>query len=73
MLTAVLTWFSTTIGKTVAKWMWFAAVAAAVYWKIHADGAAAERSKRIADDIAAQKDRETICPTSAPMRQTWLN
>jgi len=60
MLVAVFTWFTSSIGKTVAKWASFVAVAAAVYWKIYADGQAVERARRVALDINARKDRETI-------------
>jgi hypothetical protein len=60
MLTAVSTWLTSGIGKTVAKWVSFVGVAAAVYWKIYADGQAAERARQVALDINARKDRETI-------------
>jgi uncharacterized membrane protein YvbJ len=59
MLT-VLTWFTTSIGKTVAKWASIVAVAVAVYWKIYADGQAAARAAQLAKDAVAAKDREKI-------------
>ncbi|TBY57967.1 hypothetical protein E0H39_29565 [Rhizobium leguminosarum bv. viciae] len=54
MLTAVLAWFSSTIGKTVAKWSVIVATAAAIYWRIYESGRSAEKASE------AQRDAETI-------------
>jgi hypothetical protein len=56
----MLTWLSSSIGKTVAKWASFVAVAVAVYWKIYADGQAAERAKQVAERMDAAREREKI-------------
>jgi hypothetical protein len=56
----VLTWLTTSIGETVAKWASIVAVAVAVYWKIYADGQAAERARQLARDASAAKDRDNI-------------
>ncbi|MBX5111943.1 hypothetical protein HJB51_28860 [Rhizobium lentis] len=60
MLTAALTWFTSSIGKTVTKWTSLVAVAAAVYWKIYANGQAAERAKQVAERMDAVRERERI-------------
>lgn len=60
MLTTIITWFTSSIGKAVAKWASFVTVAVAVYWKIYADGQAAERAKQVAERIAAVRERERI-------------
>ncbi|MBB4064064.1 hypothetical protein [Gellertiella hungarica] len=56
----LLIWFTSSIGKTVMKWTSFAAVAIAVYWKIYADGQAAERAKQVAKQMDAVRERERI-------------
>ncbi|WP_428427333.1 hypothetical protein [Pararhizobium sp.] len=56
----MLTWLTSTIGQTVAKWTSIVAIAVAVYWKIYADGQAAEKATQLARDAAAAKDREKI-------------
>jgi hypothetical protein len=60
MLTAIFTWLTSSIGKTVAKWSAFVAIAAAAYWKIYADGQAAERAKQVAATMDAARDREKL-------------
>lgn len=55
-----LAWITSSIGKTVMKWASFAAVAVAVYWKIYADGQAAERAKQVAKQMDAVRERERI-------------
>ncbi|MEE9983289.1 hypothetical protein [Agrobacterium pusense] len=60
MLTAAITWLSSSIGKTVAKWTSFVAVAVAVYWKIYADGQASERARQVAERMDAVRERERI-------------
>ncbi|MGN8152545.1 hypothetical protein ACTJK5_09750 [Agrobacterium sp. 22094] len=54
MLTAILTWFTTTVGKTVAKWGVILSTAAAIYWRIYESGRSAEK------DAEAQRDAETV-------------
>lgn len=54
MLTVIATWFSTTVGKTVAKWGVVVATAAAISWRIYESGRKAERAAE------AQRDAETI-------------
>lgn len=56
----MLTWLTTSIGKLVAKWTAFVAIAVAVYWKIYADGQAAERAKQVAEKMDAVRERERI-------------
>ncbi|MDX0494109.1 hypothetical protein GOC53_28215 [Sinorhizobium medicae] len=56
----MLTWLTSSNGKLVAKWAAFAAVAVAVYWKIYADGQAAERAKQVAEKLDAVRERERI-------------
>jgi hypothetical protein len=56
----MLTWITSSIGKLVAKWTAFAAVAVAVYWKIYADGQASERAKQVAERLDAVRKRERI-------------
>ena len=56
----MLTWIMSSIGKTVAKWTTFVAIAVAVYWKIYADGQAAERAKQVAEKMGAVREREKI-------------
>lgn len=60
MLTAVIAWLTSSIGKTVAKWASFIGIAVAVYWKIYADGQAAERAKQVAEKMDAVRERERI-------------
>ncbi|UFS81575.1 MULTISPECIES: hypothetical protein [Rhizobium] len=60
MLIAVFTWFTTSIGKTVAKLVSFVAVAIAVYWRIYASGEAAERARQVANNMNAQREREKL-------------
>ncbi len=60
MLTTLLTWFTSSIGKTLAKWASLAAVAVAVYWRIYASGEAAERAKQVANNMNAQREREKL-------------
>ena len=60
MLTTLLTWLTSSIGRTIAKWASFVAVAAAVYWKIYADGQAAERARQVAAQLDAQREREKL-------------
>lgn len=59
-LTTIITWFTSSIGKAVAKWGSFVVVAVAVYWKIYADGQAAERAKQVAEKMASIREREKI-------------
>ncbi|MBY5318198.1 hypothetical protein [Rhizobium leguminosarum] len=54
MLTAVLAWLSSTVGKTVAKWSVVIATGAAIYWRIYESGRLAEKAAE------AQPDAETI-------------
>ncbi|NKL63284.1 hypothetical protein [Rhizobium leguminosarum] len=54
MLMAVVTWLSSTVGKTVAKWGVVVATAAAIYWRIYESGRSAEKAAE------AQRDAETI-------------
>jgi hypothetical protein len=56
----MLTLLTSSIGKLVAKWAAFIGIAAAVYWKIYADGQAAERAKQVADRMDAVRQREKI-------------
>lgn len=56
----MLTWLTSSIGKMVAKWTAFAAIAVGVYWKIYADGQAAERAKQVAQRMDAVRERERI-------------
>ena len=56
----MLTWLTSSIGKLVSKWAAFIGVALAVYWKIYADGQAAERAKQVADSLDAVREREKI-------------
>ncbi len=60
MLTAAITWLSSSIGKAVAKWASFVAIAVAISWRIYAAGGAAERAKQVADRLDAVRDRERI-------------
>lgn len=59
----MLTWLTTSIGQIVAKWTAFVAIAIAVYWKIYADGQAAERAKQVAEKLDAVREREKINDT----------
>lgn len=54
MLTAVLTWFSTTVGKAAARWGMIVAMAAAICWRIYESGRSAEKA------AGAQREAETI-------------
>ncbi len=56
----MLTWIMSSVGKTVAKWTAFVAIALAVYWKIYADGRAVERAKQVAEKMGAVREREKI-------------
>lgn len=56
----MLTWLTSSIGKLVAKWASFIGIAFAVYWKIYADGQAAERAKQVAEKMDAVREREKI-------------
>ncbi|MGN8152756.1 hypothetical protein ACTJK5_10825 [Agrobacterium sp. 22094] len=56
----MLTWLSSSIGKLVAKWAAFAAVAIAVYWNIYADGRADQGAKQVAEQMHAPGEREKI-------------
>lgn len=56
----MLTWLSSSIGQIVAKWTAFVAIAVAVYWKVYADGQAAERAKQVAERMDAVRERERI-------------
>lgn len=56
----MLTWITSSIGKVVAKWAAFVGIAVAVYWKIYADGQAAERAKQVAERMDAVREREKI-------------
>lgn len=56
----LLSWLTSSIGKTLMKWASFATVAVAVYWKIYADGQAAERAKQVAKQMDALRERERI-------------
>jgi hypothetical protein len=60
MLISLGTWITSSIGKLVAKWTAFIAVAVAVYWKIYADGQAAERAKQVAEKLDSVRAREKI-------------
>lgn len=60
MLTAILTWFSTTVGKTVAKWGVVVATAAAIYWRIYESGRSAEKAAEAHRDAAAAERRKSI-------------
>lgn len=63
----MLTWLTSSIGKLIAKWTAFVAIGAAIYWKIYADGQAAERSKQIAEKMDAVRERERIRDAVAQM------
>ena len=54
MLTVVITWLSSTVGKTVAKWGVAVATAAAIYWRIYESGRSAEKAAE------AQRDADTV-------------
>lgn len=56
----MLTLLTSSIGKLVAKWAAFCAIAVAAYWKIYADGQAAERAKQVAEKMDAVRERERI-------------
>lgn len=56
----MLTWITSSIGKVVAKWSAFLAIAVAIYWKIYTDGQAAERAKQVAEKMDAVREREKI-------------
>lgn len=56
----MLTWLTSSIGKIVVKWTTFVAIAIAVYWKIYADGQAAEKAKQVAQKMDAVREREKI-------------
>lgn len=56
----MLTWLTSSIGKLVAKWTAFVAIGVAIYWKIYADGQAAERAKQVAEKMDAVRERERI-------------
>ncbi|MFT4163424.1 hypothetical protein [Shinella sp.] len=56
----MLTWLTSSIGKLVAKWTAFVAIAVAVYWKIYTYGQAAERAKQVAEKMDAIRERERI-------------
>lgn len=56
----MLTWLTSSIGKIVAKWTAFVAIGAAIYWKIYADGQAAERARQVAEKMDAVRERERI-------------
>jgi hypothetical protein len=61
----MLTWLTSSIGKLIAKWTAFTAIAIGVYWKI--DGRAAERAKQVAKQMDAVRDRERIRDAVAQM------
>lgn len=50
----------TTVGKTLLKWTGIAALLAAGYWRIYANGKAAATAERVADDLNAMKDKERL-------------
>jgi hypothetical protein len=56
----MLAWITSSVGKLVAKWTAFVAIAAAVYWKVYTDGQAAERAKQVAEKMDAVREREKI-------------
>ncbi|WP_427145172.1 hypothetical protein [Rhizobium pisi] len=60
MLTAIVAWLSSTVGKTVAKWGVVVATAAAIYWRIYESGRSAEKAAEAQRDAAAVEKRKTI-------------
>ncbi|MGO7445113.1 hypothetical protein ACC668_10445 [Rhizobium ruizarguesonis] len=60
MLTAIVTWLSPTVGKTVAKWSVVVATAAAIYWRIYESGKSAEKAAEAQRDAAATEKRKSI-------------
>lgn len=60
MLTAIVAWLSTTVGKTVAKWGVLMASAAAIYWRIYESGRSAEKAAEAQRDAAAIRKRKSI-------------
>jgi len=57
----MMTWFlTTTIGKTLLKWIGVAALVAAAYWRVYASGKAAAEAERVADDLNALRDKERL-------------
>ncbi|MBY5873710.1 hypothetical protein HFN53_16960 [Rhizobium leguminosarum] len=60
MLTAVLAWFSTTFGKTVAKWSLAVATAAVIYWRIYESGRSAEKAAEAQRDAGTITKRKTL-------------
>ncbi|MEY9831108.1 hypothetical protein ABIA25_002923 [Sinorhizobium fredii] len=56
----MLAWLASALGKAVAKWATFAAIAVAVYWRIYASGQAAERARQVAEKVDAVRERERI-------------
>ncbi|MBY5329595.1 hypothetical protein [Rhizobium leguminosarum] len=60
MLSAIITWLSSTAGKTVAKWSVVMATAAAIYWRIYESGRNAEKAAEAQRDATATEKRKTI-------------
>ncbi|MBY5462045.1 hypothetical protein [Rhizobium leguminosarum] len=58
MLTAVLAWLTSSVGKVVAKWGALGAAIGLAYWRIRESGRAAERADRAKDTLAAAAERE---------------
>jgi hypothetical protein len=54
----MLIWLTSSIGKLIAKWTAFAAIAVAVCWKIYVDGCASERAKPVAKKTYAARNRK---------------
>ncbi len=58
MLTAVLAWVTSSIGKLVTKWGAIAATVGLAYWRIRESGRAAERADRAKETLQAAAQRE---------------
>ncbi len=60
MLTSILAWLSSSIGKTVAKWGAIATAIGPTYWRIRESGRAAERADLAKETMQAAENRERI-------------
>lgn len=50
----------TTVGRTLLKWTGIAALLAAGYWRIYANGKASASAERVSDELNAMKERDRI-------------
>ena len=66
-MTALLAWFTSSIGKVVAKWGAILAVVGGIAWKIYASGKADQTAKDVADKFQKLRDREKVDDNVAKM------